>query len=122
MLPPRDHLGLALFSMLCCFWPLGIAAFYFSQGVRNLFACLHVPSTKARTLNTTATHGGIQHLSESKAHLCAMPITLKVETKGAPGCLHNCCGVGTPPVLVWATGGQGCILSFAFSLGFLAVI
>lgn len=75
-----------------------------------------MPSVTARALKASAAHGGDQHLSESKAHLCAMAITLRVDTKDAPGCLHNCCGVGTPPFLVWVTGGQ------AFPLGFPAVI
>ncbi|XP_034293952.1 transmembrane protein 91 isoform X1 [Pantherophis guttatus] len=54
MLQPQDYLGLAVFSMLCCFWPLGIAAFYLSQKTNKASAIGDYPRAWTASRQTFA--------------------------------------------------------------------
>ncbi|XP_058052368.1 transmembrane protein 91 [Ahaetulla prasina] len=54
LLQPQDYLGLAVFSMLCCFWPLGIAAFYLSQKTNKASAMGDYPRAWTASRQTFA--------------------------------------------------------------------
>ncbi|XP_043936653.1 proline-rich transmembrane protein 1-like [Protopterus annectens] len=61
---PPDYLGYSIFTLLCCCWPIGIAALIYSIGTRDAIAIgnlqeAHKKSRTSRNLNHSAVACGI---------------------------------------------------------------
>ncbi|KAJ6663633.1 hypothetical protein lerEdw1_009712 [Lerista edwardsae] len=80
VLLPKDYLGLAVFSMLCCFWPLGIAAFYLSQKVSVTSRELQVGSLQTNKASAKGDYPGAWTASRQTFVLAVLSIILGICT------------------------------------------